>query len=365
MQTDSKRLLVFNCHEAWVWQLNALDYDLDIICGLQGRYTSGWDTHIRPVPARGRLISLDEARAGSQRYACIIVHNPTDLLDIKNRPEPRLLVHHMSMTARIFDEQPRMTAQEAARLLRQYARLSATHVVAVSDLKAKSWGGADDIVPFAVDPDDYPPCSGELACGLRVANFVRQRKTILHWSLHEGAFSDLPVRIVGHNADMAGVMPSRNWDHLKDLLRTHRFYIHTAHPCLEDGYNMATVEAMAAGLPVLGNPHPSSTVEHGVSGFLSDDPDQLRHYAQLLLADRELALHMGRQARAAARERFSVATFRTNMERAIRAAQSRRAALQARLQQGRTKPRIVEVPQRTPKTKTTETSLHEPLPGDA
>ena len=45
--------------------------------------------------------------------------------------------------------------------------------------------------------------------------------------------------------------PARSFAHLRDLLRVHRFYIHTADPALEDGYNMATVEAMASGLPVL------------------------------------------------------------------------------------------------------------------
>ena len=32
------RLLVFNCHEAWVHQLKALDCDLDIIVGLAGHH---------------------------------------------------------------------------------------------------------------------------------------------------------------------------------------------------------------------------------------------------------------------------------------------------------------------------------------
>ena len=39
---------------------------------------------------------------------------------------------------------------------------------------------------------------------------------------------------------------------------------------------MATVEAMAAGMPIIGNRHPDSPVEHGVNGFLSDDPAELK-----------------------------------------------------------------------------------------
>ncbi len=37
-QTPERTLLVLNCHEAWVYQLGSLGYDLDIIVGLKGRY---------------------------------------------------------------------------------------------------------------------------------------------------------------------------------------------------------------------------------------------------------------------------------------------------------------------------------------
>jgi len=73
---------------------------------------------------------------------------------------------------------------------------------------------------------------------------------------------------------------------------------------------MASVEAMAAGMPVLGNRHPTSPIKHGVSGFLSDDADELRKYARMLLEDKGLAILMGQQARKAAIERFSVERFK-------------------------------------------------------
>jgi hypothetical protein len=330
MENRKKRLLTFNCHEAWVHQLRLLDYDVDIVCGLPGRYTQDWDTHIRPVPARGRLIRLEEAQAYGERYACIIAHNPTDLLDVRNRTEPRLLMLHISVEARLVEEHSSLSAGQARQILHRYVELCGAHVAAATHAKGRSWGVTQDIVPFAVDPDEYPPYTGETACGLRVANFILQRKTYLHWSFHERAFAGLPVRIVGHNPGMPGAGPSRDWDHLKDLLRTSRFYIHTASPDLEDGYNMATTEAMAAGLPVLGNKHPTSVVEHGVNGFLSDDPRELRDYARLLLEDRDLAMRMGRQARLTARQRFSVEAFRSGMERAIASAQSKRELLSLR-----------------------------------
>jgi hypothetical protein len=314
-EEHNRALLVFNSHEAWVYQLAALGYDLDIIIGLTGRYRPGWDEQMRPLPPRSRLLTLAEAQQTPRRYHCIITHNTTDLLDIKDRAEPRLLVIHSTLEGRAQEEDSNVAPQKMKEMVHGYLRLVGGHAVAVSLLKGRSWDFGEDEVPFCADPDDYLPYSGEVAAGLRICNFIESRKKILLWDFHEEAFGGIPVHLVGHNPNMPGVAAAQSWDHLKTTLQTHRFYIHTADPELEDGYNMSTIEAMAAGLPVLGNPHPTSPVKHGLSGFLSDEPDQLRKYAKMLLEDRRLAELMGRQARKTVMEHFSVSKFKNIVAR--------------------------------------------------
>jgi glycosyltransferase involved in cell wall biosynthesis len=309
-EPTSKRILVFNCHEGWVYQLGVLGYKLDIIVGLKGQYKNTWDEQMRPIPPNSRLLSLSDALQSNTTYYCIIAHNMTDLLDVRFRPEPRLMIIHSTLEGRVLEEKSDVQPEQMKEILHKYLELVGGHAVAVSALKGNSWGFAEDIVPFCADPDDYLPYSGQKPCGLRICNFVESRKKILLWDFHKKAFGGLPVRIVGHNPGMPGVSAAENWDHLKKLLQCHRFYIHTTDAQLEDGCNMATVEAMAAGMPVLGNRHPDSPVEHGLSGFLSDDPNELRKYAAMLLEDRELAVKMGRQAQKTAIERFSGSRFK-------------------------------------------------------
>jgi hypothetical protein len=318
--THGRTLLVFNCHEAWVYQLGALGYALDIIIGLKGTYKQAWDEQMRPAPPNSRFVTLSEALRSQTRYYCIITHNMTDLLDIKFRPEPRLMVIHSTLEGRMLEEKSDIDPEQIKQMLHTYLELVGGHVVAGSALKGKSWGCTGDIVTIGIGPGDYPPYSGQRACGLRICNFIASRKGILLWDLHERAFDGIPVRLVGHNPDMPEVTASESWDHLKKMLQSHRFYIHTADPRLEDGYNIAVIEAMAAGLPVLGNRHPTSPVEHGVSGFLSDDPDELRKYAAMLLADRGLAARMGQQAKKTAIERFSIDSFKEAFLRSIETA---------------------------------------------
>jgi glycosyltransferase involved in cell wall biosynthesis len=166
------------------------------------------------------------------------------------------------------------------------------------------------------DVADYREPTYEIAAGLRVANHVTTKRVFLDWDFHEAAFSGLPVTLVGHNPEL-GLEAARDWDDLKDKFATHRFAIHTADPRYEDGFNMAVVESMAAGLPVISNAHPTSPITHGVDGFLCATPDEARAHARALLGDIELARTMGAAARRTAIERFSPDAFRTGMRDAI------------------------------------------------
>jgi len=306
-----------------VHQLEGLGFELDIVVGLAGRLVASWDERMRPVPAGARLVTLGDALAGRTDYAAAVLHSVTDLLDVKLLECPKIIVLHGTLDGRAAEQVEAEDAPQLAATLRRFLSLTSVRAVAVSTLKARSWGVADEILPFGVDPDAYLPYTGELARGIRVSNQFHRRRKILLVDLHERAFSGLPFTLVGHNSDIPGSEPARDWAHLKAQLCSHRFYVHTADPELEDGYNMASLEAMASGLPVIGNPHPSSPIVHGKSGFLSDDADELRRYAEQLLADPELAARLGAEAKRVVSTRFHVRAFRAGFRQSIASAQKR------------------------------------------
>ena len=66
--SHNKTLLVFNCHEAWVYQLGILGYNLYIIVGLKERYKQTWDEQMRPIPPNSRLVTLAEALQSPTNY---------------------------------------------------------------------------------------------------------------------------------------------------------------------------------------------------------------------------------------------------------------------------------------------------------
>jgi hypothetical protein len=303
------RLLVFDCHEAWVYQLRWLGLPMDIVVGLGGRQKSGWDEAMRPVPPNARILKPNDLDPAREPYRCMVAHNLTDLLDMKNLAGPRLLVLHETLDGTILEQKSTIPAEKLRSAVRKYAQMTHTHIVAVSELKAKSWGLGGDVVNSCAALEEYPEWTGDLQRGLRVSNHILRRPSVLRWDFHQAAFGDLPVTLVGHNPELQGVKPAANWPDLKKILSLHRFYIHTSDPRFEDGFNMAMLEAMAAGLPVLGNRHPTSPIVNEVNGFLSDDPSELRGYALRLLDDRELALRLGLAASETVRKQFPPERF--------------------------------------------------------
>lgn len=317
------RLLVFNCHESWVHQLRHLPYAVDVLVGLAGRDVRGWDHAARPLPANARCVPWGAHLAHTESYEAIVGHSLADVRDARSFAGPRVIVFHATLDGRLIEEGAAWSADELRRLTAEFLRREPATPVAISALKAASWGIDRGPLLPAIDLEAYPAGGLEVARGIRVANHVLRRRRILNWTLHEEICSRLPITLIGHNPGVWTSERARSWDHLRQLLASHRFIVHTVEPALEDGYNLALLEGMASGLPVIGNPHPSSPVEHGVSGYLSDDPAALREYAGQLLADRERARRMGLAARDAVRELFAVPKFVESFESLVAEARAR------------------------------------------
>ena len=245
------------------------------------------------------------------------------VLDTKFIDAPKLLVLHETLEGRMAQQGAEFDAPEMRAMLNTYLASVGGHAIAISRSKAKSWGVTHAVVHNSADPAAYLPFSGQLPSGLRVANHVTSKRVFLAMDFFEAAFDGLPMRMVGHNPDMPNVEAATDWDDLKGLLASHRFLVHTADPQFEDGFNMSVLEGMAAGMPVLTNRHPTSIVEHGVTGFLADTPEDMRSHAQRLLGDVDLARELGANARRYIARHFSAERFRVEFTKSLQEARKK------------------------------------------
>lgn len=315
-QDRVSRLLTFNCHEAYVHLLGKLGLDLDIVDALPGRYTPRWDLRMRPVPARGRLISLGDVQPGSN-YDAAIAHNLTDLLALRYLDVPKILVLHVSLAARVAEEPnaPDPSAMQAR--LKAYLEHSGASAVAVSRAKASSWGLTCPIIRPSADPEEYAGFAGDLPVALRVVNQALVRQKRFGWDDHRAIVEGLPLRLVGHNPELDNSKPAGSWQELLAFYREHRAYVHTAGVGLEDGYNLGLVEAMMTGMPIVSTLAAESPVVDGHNGFVGRDPKRLNACLGALLRDPAQARELGARARETAHREFSTTAFVGGWHQAI------------------------------------------------
>lgn len=319
------RILTFNCHEAYVHLLGKLGLELDIVDALPGRYTPRWDERMRPLPPRARRIDLAAARAGAA-YDAAIAHNLTDLLELRELAVPKILVLHVSLHARCEEEpgapEPGVVQQRVA----TYLALTGATAVAVSEAKAASWGLECPVIRPCADPAEYRDYTGDVPVALRVANQIAARPRRFAWDEHLAIVGSLPFKLIGHNPGVAGAEPAASWQALRHAYREHRAYVHTATPGLDDGYNLALVEAMTTGMPVVSNAAPNSPLSDGHDGFVGGTPERLHAALARLLSEPTLARELGCRARETALSAFPLQGFVEGWHRALELARRRFAA---------------------------------------
>ncbi|MCP4867152.1 MAG: glycosyltransferase [Proteobacteria bacterium] len=167
-----------------------------------------------------------------------------------------------------------------------------------ADQIEEAYGVRIPLIELGLNRDTYSGWTGEDAEILTVVHSWKDRGW--HHHLWAEACADLPTRHVDHlNPGPEGTL---DFDQIRAEMRRCRVYWHDG----ENEYTVALLEAMMTGAPIItaDMPFVERHVQHGVNGFISSDPTQLREYARMLLDDVDLAQKMGAESRRMALERY-------------------------------------------------------------
>jgi len=313
-------VVTVNSHQPYLHLLAGLDHRFTVVdrglpgCGCR------WDEQVRPLPDGFRTASLPDAtrRAGRRPFDVGLAHNMTDLLALRRLCRNPVLIIHTTLTGRAIYERSTVSPRRYRSLVEQVLAKTGTRVVFVSLLKMRTWDGLPgEVIRFAVPESEYHGYSGRRESILRVSNLQDRREVLLHHSLQQEALRGLPTTLLGHNPGLPGARAAGSWQELKGAYRDYRCFLVTNDQELEDGYNLSLLEAMTTGMPIVTTPHPSSPVRHGVEGLVGETAAELRGHCRRLLADRELAVRLGRAARATALERFPYVDFLARWQRKL------------------------------------------------
>lgn len=305
------RVLTFNFHEPYLCLMAAAGIQMDVGEYEHGHLARSWHTSYRPVPENVRIIGeqtwREALRAGA--YDVLIAHNEMNAMDVVESPAAKILVCHNRRTflqsvATVKGGNPQeLFAQLLERLSQLY------RMVFISESKKRDYGLEGRVILPGIDVDQYGGYSGEVERVLRVGNLMRERNLMFDVDLQEAACAGLENRLVGVNPGIPASIPSNSFGDLLNLFRTYRSYLHVTREAYEDGYNLAMLEAMACGMPVVSLANATSPLTHNADGLVGTNAEELNAHLRALLGDPDQARTLGARGRDTVAEKFSLAAF--------------------------------------------------------
>lgn len=302
------RILTFLRHDPYMYELAKTGHEFHLLLVDRPPWGKNWDVKSRPLPLNVKVIGEAELLPSldMNQYDLLLAQSYDDFELIDRLPNPKILLAHSAIALPGPDG---LSRAEALRRLYLEQKWADVPVIYVSHYVAHNWGLPGRVILHSVGNGDYYPYKGEKDAALTVANFFKERDVELGYSFHQQVVrDDIPYRIVGHNPALPNPEPAGSWDELKSYYRDYRLYLNTT----AWGGSLALLEAMAAGMPVATRPllgGREHIVKDGYSGFVCEEPGELRARLKYLLANPDLAYLMGQRAQEAVRERHGRERF--------------------------------------------------------
>jgi glycosyltransferase involved in cell wall biosynthesis len=321
-RNNPMNILSFNWHTPYLSLLVQLDHTFDVAPANRETliHPEPWHETMRPLMPNVTPITKEEAlnRLKRNDYDLVLGHNVGDLVLTEHFSLPKILVFHTRLTTE---------AQASGKLdiipsYRKSVRelISGVYCVFIAQTKRYDWSLPGEVILPGIDVSLYGGYTGEVPRALRVGNMIKLRDLTSGYSIQEAVLRDLPSIAIGDNPDIPSARPSKNWDDLKQAYRENRLFLITNIPKWEDGYNLAMLEAMATGMPVVSLANPVSPLTDGHDGFVSGDVPILRQRVKQLLADTNLAKTIGAEGKRTVGRHFPIGPFLEKWERAIQRA---------------------------------------------
>lgn len=315
-------ILTVNWHTGYLYNLSKIGHHWLVL--------GEWEQHNRPLPANFELGEWAQARRDFPKFDAVVGHDIRRDLRmflpycLRYRKPYFQVIHGRRARGGFSRSRVRKLAKQLYSnvVLRPLVGLGLIRVVFISPYARSDWNLDGTTIDQGINLAEMGPYQGTEPSLLTVGNTLHRE----HF-----AFDDLmqirkqvPVKIFGVNPSIPDCRPSKNWEELRSLYCQNRAYLNlTREP--EDGHNLAVLEAMGSGMPVISLKHRSTPIRNGENGFLVENVSEAVERAKQLLANLDLAQSLGRCARDTVERKFSSEVFRERWNELM--ARSTRSAL--------------------------------------
>lgn len=302
-RTRSLRILTWHVHGNYLYNLSQVPHDFWLVTdaersphhsGRSGRLPWGSNVHEAPVDELHRLqfdVLLFQHRQQWQEEQ----HR---VLTSAQRSLPRIVLEHDPPQASPTDELH--WCQDPGALL--------VHVTPYNALMWDSGVTPVRVIEHGVRPLVERPWHGELARGIVVVNNLQRRGRRLGLDVWRQAAATVPLQLVGMGSEALGGAGEVAQHDLPAWLAAHRFFFN---PIRHTSLGLAVIEAMLAGVPVVGLATAGlvTVIDSGRNGFIDHRLPVLTGVMHELLRDARLAWSWGQAGQRTALERFGIERF--------------------------------------------------------
>ncbi len=307
------KILTFNHHEPYLHLLSKTSHEFHVV-ERKGSLDLSWNKQKRPVPQNVTLIAWDEVlrkKIESGFYDVIVAHTVKNLLWLfPFFRTPIVFVIHISL-------QEYSLLQRINSFVKRYFLIffKLTHrckVVSISKLRRDSWRIDAHIIKHCLDShmmsNNLTSVSSHKYDLLYVCNNLLERKDELGYGIINEIHKKIPVQIIGYNPGLPFSITPKNHDEFIRLFSQGRIYIYSIQ-LPNDGYNLAMLEAMILGMPVVTIANPSSPIVHGFNGLVGHDTEEMVNHINYLLNNPKELKRMGHAAKKTVIDQFSEERF--------------------------------------------------------
>jgi glycosyltransferase involved in cell wall biosynthesis len=297
------KILTWHTHGSYLYYLTQAPHDFYVLS--KPDRPPGYGGRCGHMRWGDNVIDLPVERARNSQFDCIVFQDDAQYLDDQylylseaQRRLPRIYLEHDP--PRDHPTDMRHPVCDPAVLL--------VHVTPFNALMWASEGMATRVIEHGVMVPKDVVYSGELERGLVVVNHLARRGRRLGADIFAAARDEVPLDLVGMGAEEMGGLGEVLHADLPAFAARYRFFFN---PIRYTSMGLAVIEAMMAGMPVIGlaTTEMATAIENGVSGYVDTDVATLVARMLELLRHPAQARRLGQGARHRALERFNIDRF--------------------------------------------------------
>lgn len=296
-------ILIWHIHGSYLNALARIEHNwyLPIKAGRPEGYggrgaTFDWPDYVQEVPAEEvKRLALDLIIYQTPRN---YFEDQYEILSQEQQRLPRLYLEHNTPKPHATDT--RHAIDDPNVLL--------VHVTHYNRLMWDNGRTPTRVIEHSVAIDPTVSYQGQLERGITVINGMQKRPRITGYDLFLQARQQVPLDVAGMQTEELGGLGDVPYRHLHRRIAEYRFLFS---PIRYTSLPLAVIEAMMIGMPVvaLATTELPTVIEHGKSGYVSCDIEELIMHMHALLKNSEEARRIGAYARHVAQERFSLERF--------------------------------------------------------